>query len=109
MTPDPTSALRDVIRDLIREELRAVRDADRAVQADHPELPAGAPAREWINDRELAAWIAVSRETLQQWRSRGEGPPFRKVGRAVRYSVPEVRAWIADRRRGPTDHTTRRP
>jgi phage terminase Nu1 subunit (DNA packaging protein) len=35
---------------------------------------------------------------LQNWRVRGGGPPFYKVGRLVRYDLDEVIAWVKARR-----------
>lgn len=35
--------------------------------------------------------------TLQKERVRGDGPPFVKIGRLVRYRPEDVRAWIAER------------
>lgn len=100
MTQDPTTALRDIITTIVREVLAE----ERASQADHATTAttaaSDAPRAEWITDLDLATWLGMSRETIQQWRSRGEGPPYCKVGRAVRYRVVEVSAWLAARRRG---------
>ena len=41
----------------------------------------------------LALGIHVS--TLAGWRPRGDGPAFRKVGKAVMYRRDDVRAWVA--------------
>lgn len=35
--------------------------------------------------------------TLQKERHRGDGPPYVKMGRLVRYRPEDVRAWIAAR------------
>ena len=35
--------------------------------------------------------------TLEQWRHRGEGPQFVKLGRAVRYRRADLDAWIESR------------
>ena len=81
---DTEQNLRDILRAMVREELRAARE-DVSAPA-----PLG-PDAEYIDDRKLAAWLDVSRATLQQMRSRAEGPPFVHVARkAVRYHVPTV-------------------
>lgn len=49
----------------------------------------------YLTDVELAQWLRVSRIKLQQDRSRGLGPPYVRIGRAVRYHVGAVRAWLA--------------
>lgn len=49
---------------------------------------------EWLTDVELAAWLKVSRVKLQQDRQRGRGAPYVKIGRAVRYRLADVEAWL---------------
>lgn len=34
-------------------------------------------------------------KTLAQWRYRGIGPKYRKVGRHVRYDWTDIHAWLA--------------
>jgi hypothetical protein len=34
-------------------------------------------------------------KTLAEWRSRGIGPRYRKVGRHVRYDWADIQAWLA--------------
>lgn len=47
-----------------------------------------------VGTREAASLLGVSPRTLEGWRSRGGGPPFRKYpgGRAA-YVVRELLAW----------------
>ena len=40
-----------------------------------------------------AAIVGLSRATLETMRSRGSGPPYVKLGRAVRYRVADLRRW----------------
>lgn len=87
--------LRDVITDIVKDEVK------RALADVTPAPAPSGPDAEYIDDRQLAAWLGMSRETIQQQRCRGEGPPFIKVARkAVRYHVPTVRAWLKDQQRG---------
>ncbi|MDO3167207.1 helix-turn-helix domain-containing protein [Mycobacteroides abscessus subsp. abscessus] len=44
---------------------------------------------------ELAAHLGVPVRTLAEWRYRGGGPRFVKVGRHVRYRHEDVDAWMA--------------
>lgn len=53
-------------------------------------------------EQEEAKRLQLSRRTLQAWRTRGDGPPYTKLGRAVRYNPAEVDAWIASRARRHT-------
>jgi len=43
---------------------------------------------------EVAAWLRVPIASLATRRYRGEGPPFLKVGRLVRYRVDDVEGWL---------------
>jgi len=51
-----------------------------------------------IDAAQLAAWLNVSPATLERWRSKGDGPPWFKLGDArqapVRYRRQAVREWI---------------
>ena len=52
-------------------------------------------AGELVNEHEAAAILAVRVATLRNWRSRGEGPRFCKIGlRMVRYSRADLLAFI---------------
>lgn len=43
-----------------------------------------------------ATGLAIN--TLEKYRVTGEGPPFLKLGRAVRYDPNDLKAWLAARR-----------
>ena len=51
---------------------------------------------------EIAAYLRVSVRTLQSWRHRGGGPPFRKYGELVRYKGSAVLEWDESRSRRST-------
>lgn len=55
-----------------------------------------------MRESELAELIGCSIRTLQGWRWRGGGPPFVRVGRAIRYDPQAVGAWIDAQRRTST-------
>ena len=46
-----------------------------------------------INSRVSARILGLSPVTLQQFRARGDGPPFFRIGRTVRYRLGDVIAW----------------
>ena len=54
--------------------------------------------QELMNTREAAAYLHVSTATLTSWRSRGNGPPYRKHGGRVVYALEDLRAWSELRR-----------
>lgn len=47
-----------------------------------------------LSPRELAALIKIPEETLAQWRSRGKGPDYLRMGRHARYRMSDIRAWL---------------
>jgi len=48
--------------------------------------------------KQLAEWLGVSKQWLEIARSRGDGPPFRRLGtRAIRYCVGDVLRWLEER------------
>ena len=50
-----------------------------------------------IDSRETARILGLSPVTLQQLRARGDGPPFFRIGRTVRYRLGDVIAWRDER------------
>ena len=53
--------------------------------------------RPMLSDAQATQFLGLSPGTLRQWRGRKEGPPFFKVGNAVRYSVRELEEWLESR------------
>ena len=47
-----------------------------------------------IAEVQAADFLRISIRTLQAWRSRGAGPAFVRVGRAIRYRRRDLLAWI---------------
>ncbi len=41
-----------------------------------------------------AVLLGMTPETLRNWRYRGDGPPFLKVGRSVRYRLFDLAEWL---------------
>jgi len=48
---------------------------------------------EFLTTEEAAKRLKRSAKTLEHWRRVGDGPPFYRQGRAVRYLLSEVMAW----------------
>ena len=59
-------------------------------------------ARRRLTEKEAAARLALSPRTLQQWRVKGGGPPFLKLGAAVRYDPDVLDQWEEDQTRANT-------
>ncbi|CAL9618348.1 hypothetical protein SUDANB95_05756 [Actinosynnema sp. ALI-1.44] len=43
---------------------------------------------------DVSAFLGVPVHTLYGWRTKGYGPPARRVGKHLRYLPSEVRAWF---------------
>lgn len=60
----------------------------------------------WYETDDVAALLGVDPSTLRRWRTLTppQGPPFvRFTSRVVKYSVPDVRAWLASCRFDPAE------
>lgn len=51
-----------------------------------------------LDETAVASRLGVEKKTLQAWRTRGDGPPFLKIGRLVKYHPDDVQAWTDSRR-----------
>lgn len=49
---------------------------------------------------EVQTHFGLSQRFLEVSASRGDGPPYFKIGRSARYRVSDLRAWIESRRVG---------
>ncbi len=65
-------------------------------------MTAATPFTRLNTERQEAERLNLSERTLQAWRTRGDGPPFVKLGRAVRYNPNETDSWLATRARRHT-------
>ncbi|MCB1773858.1 MAG: helix-turn-helix domain-containing protein [Gammaproteobacteria bacterium] len=55
-----------------------------------------------LTETQAAEFLNLSKKTLQAWRQSGEGPPYLKLGRAVRYEADAIRDWVKERERHST-------
>jgi excisionase family DNA binding protein len=55
---------------------------------------AEASLNDLLKPEEVAQLTGLSQETLAQWRSQRRGIPYLKVGRAVRYDLADVQAYL---------------
>jgi predicted DNA-binding transcriptional regulator AlpA len=55
---------------------------------------------EYVTTSEAARMLGISAATIRTWRTRGGGPPARRIGaagRLVRYAVADLRAFAEAR------------
>lgn len=58
-----------------------------------------------MTEKEAAELICYSQRALQNWRLRGGGPKYVKIGRSVRYQRSDVLEFIEERKRRHTSQT----
>lgn len=58
---------------------------------------------EYLNEKQAAKLLGVSRGTLRNWRWRKYGPVFLKVGSRVEYRRDDIDAWRDSQRRDPNE------
>ena len=66
-------------------------------------------ANDLLNSHQAADFLTLTGATLANWRSRGFGPCYVKIGRSVRYRVVDLRNWIEDRRVGSRERKPGQP
>jgi predicted DNA-binding transcriptional regulator AlpA len=54
---------------------------------------AAPPTRPYLNTRQSAHLLGLSPRTLQNMRSAGTGPRFRRHGRLVFYHIDDLESW----------------
>ena len=52
-----------------------------------------------MTEKDVASLICISPRALQNWRLRGGGPEYIKIGRSVRYQRSDVMQFIDERKK----------
>lgn len=65
----------------------------------------GANPNQLMTEKEAAELICYTPRALQNWRLRGGGPRYVKIGRSVRYQRSDVLEFIEERKRFHTSQT----
>jgi excisionase family DNA binding protein len=63
-------------------------DVDESLEIDGEQL---------LTTEQAASFLNRPQRTLEDWRYTGSGPPFVKMGRAVRYRASDLLEWVDDR------------
>jgi excisionase family DNA binding protein len=60
---------------------------------------------EYISTKQLSEMLGIHKDTLQRWRSAGDGPQPTRMGRIWKYNLSEVQRWLHDQQieRGETN------
>jgi hypothetical protein len=64
-----------------------------------------APVVEHVPETAAAEYLGLCVSTLRTWRWRGTGPRYLKFGRAVRYSLTDLRKYVEEAHRNSTSET----
>ena len=62
----------------------------------------------YLSTRQAADLLGLSPRTLERYRGAGEGPPYMKRGRQVRYVRVDLDEWMEGGRRSPKPVNGRR-
>lgn len=54
-----------------------------------------------IDTKQASHRLGLTHRTLEQWRYLGKGPPFVRIGGAIRYLPAELDAWLNAQRVDP--------
>lgn len=46
------------------------------------------------DSKDVAAFLKVPEKTVREWRHKGDGPPYGRAGKHVRYQPDDVVAWF---------------
>ena len=53
---------------------------------------------DFLNDIEAAKFLRLSPQTLRNWRTQCRGPAYSKAGRAIRYTIDDLLAFMEQNR-----------
>ena len=49
-----------------------------------------------MTEEQVAEYLGIPRRTLGQWRYKGTGPRYRRVGRYIRYVPSDLISWLQE-------------
>lgn len=76
-------------------DTQASTDTNQRTRA--PKVPV-VPAARCLDESDTSRYTGYSRSWLRQRRMHGEGPPYYRVGRSVRYLVADLDRWLEQHR-----------
>jgi predicted DNA-binding transcriptional regulator AlpA len=60
----------------------------------------------YLNTKRAAHYVGLSESLLEKRRCNGDGPIYSQIGKAVRYLVSDLDAWMQANRRKSTSEPT---
>jgi len=56
----------------------------------------------WVKEKDVSGITGLAVQTLRNKRNRGEGPPYSKIGRSVRYKVEDIISYMESNKVKPS-------
>jgi len=50
---------------------------------------------QWLTERQVSEITNMALPTLRNWRAKGKGPRYSKVGKSVRYAADDIQQYMA--------------
>ena len=63
----------------------------------------------WLDTKQAAKYLGVHFDTMRRFRRMGGGPPFTRIGRAVRYRSTDLDRWMEERSVASTSQEAAHP
>lgn len=76
---------------------RVVSEIARTLRSIEQFLPQSGSLEKLLTPADVADLLRIEVETLEAWRSRGQGPLFITYGNSIRYRPSEVLRWLDQR------------
>lgn len=54
-----------------------------------------------VGTKEVAEFLGVAPSTVEDWRQKGKGPTFMRIGNRCLYMMSDVHDWLTDQRQVP--------
>ena len=61
----------------------------------------------FLKEGQVASYLGISVKKVQKYRQRGDGPPYHRLGRAIRYKPGDIDAWLESQRVDTLDNRHR--
>ena len=57
----------------------------------------------WVKEQEASKVMSVPVQTFRNWRTKGKGPAYHKLGSSVRYALSDLHKFMQDHRIEPRE------
>ena len=71
-----------------------------------PKVQPSPPPSPFVDSHGAAQFLCVAEQTIANWRLRGGGPPFSKIGAKILYDIADLVRFVAERKVKSTSEIT---